>query len=150
MMRCVYLILVAAMIVSCKSQERIDPKLDSLGRATGPVTRTAQRPQTNSQAETDTSPQSMPSGTPEPGPTQIIRGEVLETMDASRYTYVELKLETGDTAWAAIPKAALEVGKPVEIVYSLEMKNFTSRTLDRTFPSIIFGTLNTGETAEPE
>ncbi len=64
-------------------------------------------------------------------------GTVLETMDASGYTY--LHLDTGtEKLWVAIPASQVEKGKKVTFLDGMVMKDFHSKTLDKTFPSIIF------------
>jgi hypothetical protein len=76
-------------------------------------------------------------------------GKVLETMDSGNYTYVYV--DTGDErVWAAGPRTQLEVGSVVSFEPGMEMSDFKSETLDRTFPSIYFvSELRTGaETME--
>ena len=80
-----------------------------------------------------------------------IRGKVVETMDAAGYTYVNVETATG-SVWAAIPESTVEVGKEITLAGGMEMKNFESKTLGRTFDSVIFssGVLPMGgDTAPP-
>ena len=70
-------------------------------------------------------------------------GEVLETIDAGTYTYLRLKTASGEI-WAAVPATPAKVGDKVALAGAMEMKNFKSKTLDREFPSIWFGTLAEG------
>ena len=66
-------------------------------------------------------------------------GTVLETMDAGGYTYV--RLQTGAaTVWAAGPQTAVKVGQNVRLVGGMPMQNFQSKTLNRTFDTILFVT----------
>ncbi|MHB8844032.1 MAG: hypothetical protein ACYC7L_04725 [Nitrospirota bacterium] len=66
-----------------------------------------------------------------------ISGKVVETMDSGGYTYV--CLENGGTkTWVALPQSKVKVGQQVTCQPGMEMKNFTSKTLNRTFASIIF------------
>lgn len=66
-----------------------------------------------------------------------LSGKVVETMDSGGYTYV--CLENGGTkTWVALPQAKVKVGQQVTCQPGMEMKNFTSKTLNRTFASIIF------------
>ncbi|MBN2331706.1 MAG: DNA-binding protein [Deltaproteobacteria bacterium] len=68
---------------------------------------------------------------------QAICGKVLETMDSGGYTYV--LLDTGaEELWVATPPMAVEVGQQVALVQGIEMADFTSNTLKRTFAKIIF------------
>ena len=64
-------------------------------------------------------------------------GKVLETMDASGYTYVNV--DTGsETFWAAAPQFAVKVGDEVLVPEGMPMTNFSSKTLDRTFDVVYF------------
>ncbi len=71
----------------------------------------------------------------QPGPTH--KGKVVQTMDASSYTYVEVE-ENGQKLWLAVMKTAVKKGDIVEFPDSPPMINFTSKTLNRTFDKIIF------------
>lgn len=68
----------------------------------------------------------------------VLSGKVAETMDASGYTYVRLDDGTENEVWAAIPKTQLEVGEEITLQGGSVMNNFSSKSLDRTFESIIF------------
>lgn len=63
---------------------------------------------------------------------------VVETMDSGGYTYV--KLEAGEGAqWYAVPECEVAVGDRVQVAAgAMAMRDFESRTLDRTFPLIYF------------
>lgn len=71
-------------------------------------------------------------------------GEVLETQNAANYTYLHLKQNDGDY-WVAIPQTEVKVGDTVTYLQGMEMKDFHAKTLDRTFPSIIFSPGLAGE-----
>ncbi len=66
-----------------------------------------------------------------------ISGKVVETMDSGGYTYVSLD-RNGKKIWVAIPQTPVKVGQNITCQPGMEMKNFTSKTLKRTFESIIF------------
>ena len=66
-----------------------------------------------------------------------LSGKVVETMNSGGYTYVSLE-ENGRKTWVAIPATAVKVGQMMTCQPGMEMKNFTSKTLNRTFESIIF------------
>jgi len=69
----------------------------------------------------------------------IIKGKVLKTMNSGGYTY--LNVDTGrERLWVAIPETSVKTGETVSLVYNMEMRNFTSRTLKRQFDRIIFST----------
>jgi hypothetical protein len=78
-------------------------------------------------------------GTQDAGQTRIA-GTVLETLDVPNYTYIRLETAAGE-AWAAVPQAAVEVGSQVAIVNVQTMVDFKSNSLERTFETIYFGTL---------
>ncbi len=65
-------------------------------------------------------------------------GEIVEKQDVSPYTYVRLDDGAGNQLWAAIPQTPLEIGEKIALKGGSVMTNFTSKTLNRTFESIIF------------
>jgi len=78
---------------------------------------------------------------PSPGmaaaPATPMTGKVLETMDASGYTYLNVQTDAGDK-WVAINQTKIEVGEEVAFMDGMVMQNFFSKSLDRTFPEIVF------------
>ena len=66
-----------------------------------------------------------------------LSGKIVETMDSGGYTYVSLE-NSGKKTWVAIPATVVKVGQMVTCQPGMEMKNFTSKTLNRTFESIFF------------
>ena len=79
---------------------------------------------------------------------QPLSGQVLEAQDAGIYTYIRLKTATGET-WAAVNKAAVKKGQTVTIGNPMEMRNFESKSLNRSFDRIVFGTLAAAPSAAP-
>jgi hypothetical protein len=71
------------------------------------------------------------------GAVQTVTGPVLETMDASSYTYLRVKTDTGEV-WAATSQTKLAVGDRVVVPLEVPMQNFHSDTLKRDFPLIYF------------
>lgn len=69
-----------------------------------------------------------------------VKGKVLETLNAGGYIYLRLKTRDGET-WAAVNRAAVSVGAEVTIEKAMEMRDFESRSLKKTFPKILFGSL---------
>ena len=63
--------------------------------------------------------------------------EILEHMDAAGYTYI-LANEDGKEYWIAIAQMPVKEGETLYYTQSMEMKNFASKALDRTFESILF------------
>ena len=72
-------------------------------------------------------------------------GKVLETMNAGGYTYVHV--ESGDKKiWAAGPETAVETGSVVSFPPGMQMTDFRSEELNRTFEVIYFvPEIRTGE-----
>ena len=68
---------------------------------------------------------------------ETVTGEVVETMDASTYTYLRVKTTKGDI-WAATAKTKVAVGEKVVVPLESEVRNFHSPSLNRNFPLIYF------------
>jgi hypothetical protein len=69
-----------------------------------------------------------------------VKGKVLERLDAPPYSY--LKISVGkEEMWAAVPKTDVEKGKEVTVVNAMPMNGFESKTLNRKFDVVFFGTL---------
>ncbi|MGB3224658.1 MAG: DNA-binding protein [Desulforhopalus sp.] len=64
-------------------------------------------------------------------------GTIIETMNASGYTYMLIENQMKQT-WVAIPGAKVETGETVSYYEGIEMKNFNSKSLNRTFETVIF------------
>lgn len=62
---------------------------------------------------------------------------VEEKMDASNYSYLKVK-EDGNSFWIAVPQMDINPGEYLIFSKSMEMKNFKSETLNKTFESILF------------
>ena len=63
-------------------------------------------------------------------------GTVVETMNSGGYSYIRLEYK-GKKTWFAAPQMAVTKGQ-VMTFRGMEMKNFTSKTLNKTFGSIYF------------
>ena len=72
-----------------------------------------------------------------PDTAQTISGKVVETMNSGGYTYVCLE-NNGEKTWVAIPVTNVKVGQALTCQPGVVMNNFTSKTMKRTFESIIF------------
>jgi hypothetical protein len=79
-----------------------------------------------------------------------ISGKVVETMNAGGYTYVCVE-KNGKKTWVAVPEMKVAVGSKMSFQPGAVMPNFTSKTLNRTFDSIIFsgGPVAAGGQAAP-
>jgi len=87
-----------------------------------------------------------------PAPTTgtALSGTVLEAKDGGGYTYLRLRTKNGEV-WAAVPAAQVKTGAEVSIANPQTMSGFQSKALNRTFDTIIFGTLaGAGAQAAPD
>jgi len=85
-----------------------------------------------------------------PPPAPPVKGEVLEVLDTDAFTYMRLRTPKGET-WAAVGKAPVKKGEQVTITSPAVMQNFHSKSLNRTFDTIVMGRLAgaPGATATP-
>lgn len=63
--------------------------------------------------------------------------QVEEKIDASNYSYLRVK-ENGNSYWIAVNQMEIEPGENVIFSKSIEMKDFKSESLNKTFESILF------------
>lgn len=63
--------------------------------------------------------------------------EVVEHIDAQNYTYMKVS-ENDSEYWIAVPQREVKEGDILYYSRSMEMKNFNSKSLNRTFESILF------------
>jgi len=68
---------------------------------------------------------------------QTLTGVVLETVDASSYTYVRVKADSREL-WAAASRFKVAVGDTLVLSLEQPMVNFHSQSLNRDFPLIYF------------
>lgn len=64
-------------------------------------------------------------------------GKIIETMNANGYTYILVDSGSVKT-WVAIPETAVKVGDNVQYGEGMPMKDFHSKTLNRTFAAVVF------------
>lgn len=83
---------------------------------------------------------SIGAAAPPPAPGASLAGTVLEVKDVDQYTYLRLKTKDGET-WAAVPTSPVKVGASVNIANPQVMSGFRSKSLNKTFDRIVFGTL---------
>jgi hypothetical protein len=77
-----------------------------------------------------------------------LTGTVAEQIAAPPYVYLKLKTETGE-AWVAVNEAKIAVGQKVTVYGAILMENFESKTLNRTFKQVYFGSLEPVAGAAP-
>ena len=75
-----------------------------------------------------------------------VKGTVLEVKDVPSYTYMRLKTKDGEM-WAATSTTPVKTGAEVTLENTSVMKNFESKALHKTFPTIVFGTLAGAQTS---
>ena len=75
---------------------------------------------------------------------EAVQGKVLEVKNTESYTYLLLKIDSKET-WVAVQLSNVKVGSTVTVENPMEMKNFESKALKKTFPSILFGNLAGGD-----
>lgn len=86
------------------------------------------------------SPAMTPPATPPAPQGNNIKGTIVERMDAPPYTYLKLKTAQNEV-WAAVPETKAGKGTEVTVFNAMQMNNFESKTLKRTFEVVFFGTL---------
>lgn len=69
-------------------------------------------------------------------------GKILQVISSGGYTYVELRKKSGEKVWLAVTAAEIPVGSQQTFKPGMTMGNFESKTLKRTFDSIIFTELS--------
>ncbi len=62
---------------------------------------------------------------------------VVDKINTSNYTYLQVS-ENKENYWIAIPLMEIEIGETVYFSKFMEMKDFKSETIDRTFNSLLF------------
>jgi len=75
-----------------------------------------------------------------PSTSEVVKGEVLEVKEIENFTYLRLDTKDGEI-WAAIINARVKKGAHVTIENVTVMNNFESKSLHKTFPTILFGSL---------
>lgn len=66
-----------------------------------------------------------------------LQGKAIESMNSGGYTYVLLN-NGGEKIWVAIPQTKVAPGQQLALSPGYEMKNFTSKGLNRTFDKVVF------------
>lgn len=77
----------------------------------------------------------------------VLSGKVVETMNTGGYTYVNIGKD-GKEIWVAVPEMKISVGEEISFRPGMPMNNFKSKTLNRTFETIVFSAGVMGKQAE--
>lgn len=93
-------------------------------------------------------PMAMPKN---PDPAKVESGTVVETMKVPGYTYMLVDHGAGQS-WVAIPETDVATGAKIRYTSDMTMNNFTSKTLNKTFETIVFsaGLMEDGGAAAPK
>jgi len=73
----------------------------------------------------------------------VLKATIIESKDVANYTYLLLEDSSG-RVWAAIPKTPVKVGEEIAIANIAIMKDFHSKTLEKTFDLILFAVPSEG------
>lgn len=101
----------------------------------GKVTPAGSEPAPAAAAGVGAAPMAAPAAAP--AAPQLSEGTVVSLQDAGGYSYIEVSGAAGNV-WLAAPMTKLKVGDKLRYENGGEMRNFSSRALNRTFPSIVF------------
>ncbi len=63
---------------------------------------------------------------------------VLESMDSAGYSYIQVEEKGKQPVWLAAPSTSLVIGQTISWDSGAAMRNFSSKTLNRTFDEIFF------------
>ena len=75
-----------------------------------------------------------------PAAANALTGKVVETFNGGGYTYLRIATSAGDQ-WAAVREMQVAKGDTVTVGTQMVMENFESKTLNRTFDRIAFGSI---------
>ena len=107
--------------------------------------KTEEQASTPAKPAQQTAQQAAQEAAPAPAP-QPVTGKVLETMDSSGYTYLKVATDAGEK-WVAVNQTPVKVGEEVTYIDGMVMQNFFSKSLNRTFPEVIFSSGLVGKDA---
>ena len=85
-----------------------------------------------------TAESAVPDAAAAPAALLPLSGKVLQTMNAGGYSYVYLEQADGKKVWVAISETPIKVGAEMSFKPGMEMGKFESKSLNKTFDSIIF------------
>ncbi len=78
-------------------------------------------------------------GTSESNEDLNLQGEAITVLPVSGYVYIEVAPAEGEKVWMAVPEdVVVKEGDTVHYREGPVMTDFTSRSLDRTFPAVMF------------
>ena len=74
----------------------------------------------------------------------VFTGKVVEKLDVPSYTYLRVKLTNGAEEWVAVSTMPVNVGDTVTVNQQMVMENFPSKSLNKTFDRVVFGSAIVG------
>lgn len=74
----------------------------------------------------------------------VFTGKVLEKADVPGYTYIRVQTTGGSEEWVAVSTMPVNVGDTVTVNQQMVMENFPSKSLNKTFARVVFGTAFVG------
>jgi len=77
-------------------------------------------------------------GNEESEPVVYYQGEVVSFENGGGYTFIEVKEETELTFWIAVERVDVNMGDIVRFRKELVAKNYTSKSLNKTFDELMF------------
>lgn len=92
--------------------------------------------------------QAAPAASIAPESSTKLAGKVLESFDAAGYTYLRVATTAGEE-WAAVAQTKVAEGSNVTIDAQMTLENFESKSLNRKFDRIVFGTIAAPNAALP-
>lgn len=76
-------------------------------------------------------------GTQQAKPAGLIQGKAKEVLAGGGFTYILIETEKGDT-WVAVPETQVAVGEACTVAEGQIMRDFPSKSLNRTFAELVF------------
>ena len=80
----------------------------------------------------------------------LVKGEIVESINAAGYTYLKIKTEENVNQWAAVMQGDYKVGTPITVTEDMTTQNFQSKALGVTFDSIVFGKVAKSSMEKPK
>lgn len=136
-------ILACAALVACAGKQEPAPQQAAQPKTSlPPALHQALPPSGTSQTSTETAAANSGGN--------FVSGKILETMNSGGYTYLRIATPAGDQ-WAAVRETTVKKGANVAVAVQMVADNFESKTLNRKFDHIIFGTIagDTGAAMPP-
>ena len=90
--------------------------------------------------KSEPAPPPVPQGAAPAAQPANITGKVAERIDAAPYSYLRLTTAQGEI-WAAVPQSNVANGTEVTVEGPMPMDGWESKTLNRKFEKLVFGTL---------